>query len=39
VTARVHGYLAGIDLAEVEICDHFAFASVERLANDLALRA
>jgi hypothetical protein len=39
VTARVHESFAGVDLGEVEISDHFAFASLERLADDLAVRA
>jgi hypothetical protein len=38
VTARVHEPLAGVDLGEIKVCDHFAFTSRERLADDLAFR-
>src|SRR4051794_27882309 len=37
VTARVHDPFAGVDLSEVKICNHLAFTSCERLADDLAL--
>src|SRR5262245_54135201 len=38
VTARVHEPLAGVDLSEVKICNHFAFTGLERPADDLAIR-
>ena len=38
VTARVHEPLAGIDLSEVEIRNHVAFAGFERSADYPAVR-
>ena len=38
VTARSTKFLAEVDMSEVKICNHFAFTSFERLADDLTFR-
>jgi hypothetical protein len=38
MTARVHEPLAGVDLSEVKISNHVAFADFDRSADDTAVR-